>query len=490
MSGTKKHQDIPNNWEEREKLREKGQFWTPDWVAQAMISYVLNDSNIVFDPAAGRGAFFEALRKIDNENKFKFFGFDIDEEVLKDPIYKNVNCILKKQDFILNPPTQKFKSIIANPPYIRHHRISPENKQYLKDLSQRITGKKLDGRTGYHVFFLLQALNHLSTNGKLAFIMPADTVEGIFAEDLWNWISKNYCIDCVVTFKSDATPFPNVDTNALVFLICNRTPKRNFYWIVAKKAYSKDLIEYIQSGFKATNKPTLEIINRKINEALKTGLSRMPSVETYKFKLIDFACTMRGIATGANDFFFLNEQQVKKFKIPHEFLKLAIGRTRDVSGNKITNNTIKELLNKNRPVYLFSPDNRPLDEFPPSIQSYLKLGEELGLPNRSLIKQRKPWYKMETRNVPPFLFSYLGRRNSRFILNEANVVPLTTFLCVYPNSMDENYISKLWEILQHHEVLNNLKKVAKSYGSDSLKVEPRKLEQLPIPEILVKSINI
>ncbi len=51
----------------REKLREKGQFWTPPWVADAMVSYVLDDTKLIFDPAGGRGAFLEALRRIKNK---------------------------------------------------------------------------------------------------------------------------------------------------------------------------------------------------------------------------------------------------------------------------------------------------------------------------------------------------------------------------------------------------------------------------------------
>ena len=43
----------------REALREKGQFWTPGWVAEAMVEYVLagRDDVLLFDPAWGRGLF-------------------------------------------------------------------------------------------------------------------------------------------------------------------------------------------------------------------------------------------------------------------------------------------------------------------------------------------------------------------------------------------------------------------------------------------------
>jgi adenine-specific DNA-methyltransferase len=124
------------------------------------------------------------------------------------------------------------------------------------------------------------------------------------------------------------------------------------------------------------------------------------------------------------------------------------------------------------------------------VQSYLKKGEELELPERALIKQRKPWYKMEVRKVPPLLFAYLGRRNSRFIKNEVGALPLTGFLCVYPLSNDAAHIHNLWQALNHPDTLENLKLVGKSYGSGAIKVEPRSLENLAIPEHVVEKFGL
>jgi len=65
-----KHQDskinqyeVPRAGAARESLREKGQFWTPDWIAEAMVEYVLSGgSDHLFDPAVGPGAFFRAAK--------------------------------------------------------------------------------------------------------------------------------------------------------------------------------------------------------------------------------------------------------------------------------------------------------------------------------------------------------------------------------------------------------------------------------------------
>lgn len=51
------NQKLSKNRREREKLRDKGQFWTPGWVAEAMVSYAAKETDLIFDPAAGRGAF-------------------------------------------------------------------------------------------------------------------------------------------------------------------------------------------------------------------------------------------------------------------------------------------------------------------------------------------------------------------------------------------------------------------------------------------------
>jgi len=62
----------------------------------------------------------------------------------------------------------------------------------LKQIAASITGNSIDGRAGYHIYFLIQALNLLEQDGKLAFIMPADTCEGKFSKNLWKWISEKF----------------------------------------------------------------------------------------------------------------------------------------------------------------------------------------------------------------------------------------------------------------------------------------------------------
>lgn len=488
MGKVKLHQELPSKWHEREMLRDKGQFWTPSWVAEAMVAYVAENTDLIFDPATGRGAFYEALLKLSKEN-ISFFGTDIDPKVLTEEIYHQENCLVEQRDFIKDPPKRKFKAIVGNPPYIRHHRIDEATKILLKKLSISIMGNTIDGRAGYHIYFLIQALNLIEKGGKLAFIMPADTCEGKFSKNLWKWISENFCIEAVITFDEKATPFPNVDTNAIVFLIKNTKPQNTLQWVKAYEPYTPDLLNFVSSKFEKQQFNSLKIITRQLKEGIDTGFSRPEQNQNdFKFHLNDFANVMRGIATGANEFFFLTNQQVKELSIPKEFLNRAIGRTKDVTQSILTLEDMEALDKGNRPTFLLSINGQ--ENYPKSIQNYLKTGEAMGLPTRALIQQRRPWYKMEKRRIPPLLFAYLGRRSTRFIKNEAGVLPLTGFLCVYPIYDDEAYLDNLWRALNHPDTLENLKLVGKSYGSGAIKVEPGNLNNLPIPEHIVSQFNL
>ncbi|MCC6446336.1 MAG: SAM-dependent methyltransferase, partial [Armatimonadetes bacterium] len=226
----------------------------------------------------------------------------------------------------------------------------------------------------------------------------------------------------------------------------------------------------------------MQVHIRQLSEGLITGLSRPTrQIQVTGPVLGNYASVLRGIATGGNEFFFMTKKQASLLGIPAEFLRSAVGRTRDVDGNELTEETMAALDAAGRPTLLLSLDGRPMNAFPPAIQEYLREGEKAGLPEKALISQRRPWYKMEVRRVPPFLFAYLGRRNTRFIRNLAGVVPLTGFLCVYPHKEETSHLQALWRILQDPETIENLSYTGKSYGSGAIKVEPRALEQLRLP---------
>src|SRR5574341_782578 len=132
---TPDHQKLPASGPEREALREKGQFWTPAWVAEAMVGYAISGgSNHLFDPAVGAGAFFHAAKAIarDTGRAIKLIGTEIDPDALQQAQASGLShddiADVQITDFVLQPPADFFQAIVANPPYIRHHRLSASVK--------------------------------------------------------------------------------------------------------------------------------------------------------------------------------------------------------------------------------------------------------------------------------------------------------------------------------------------------------------------------
>src|SRR5262245_7252919 len=487
-----------SDWDAREALRGKGQFWTPQWVAEAMVAYCLADgAESVFDPAVGAGVFFIAAKEMARKirRRINLFGAELDRNALRQAESNGLSASDLEQvvigDFVLRPPDKRFPAVVANPPYIRHHRLSPATKQALRALGVEMIGEELDGRAGLHIYFLLRALRLLAEGGRLAFIVPADTCEGVFARTLWRWITSRYRLDAVVTFTPEASPFPDVDTNPIILLIRNARPEAYFTWAQCRRAGSSTLREWIEADFDLASTDALTIHRRDLQEGLDSGLSRPPSERSNAgVVLADFASVMRGIATGANEFFFLTRQRAAELKLPSEMLLPAIGRARDALTEEITQDTLRRLEAAGRPTLLFAPDGRELDGFTEAARSYLRQGRNAGLNKRPLISTRRPWYKMERRKAPPFLFAYLGNRNARFIRNLAGVMPLTSFLCVYPHRDDADFIARLWQALKHPDTVGNLALVGKSYGAGAIKVEPRALERLPVPARVIARVGL
>lgn len=499
---------VTTNPVEREKLREKGQFFTPEWVTKAMSAFILeNAPSRVFEPGFGTGAFYvgmEQAAKVMGLKMPEYEGCETDETAITrseaNGVPQNVRRLgIQERDFFDFPNEDAYDAILGNPPYIRHHRLTRKQKKELATMVKEITGSKIDKRAGYHVFFLIKSLAMLKTGGRLSFILPADVAEGKYSTKLWEWISTNYRLHSVVTFTPDATPFPGVDTNPIILNISKRDPDEEFDWIACDSTDDK-LFKHFSNAEKVSD---LKVAKRSLEEGLHTGLSRPETdlgEEGVDYKpFSEFAFCIRGIATGANEFFWFTKEGVDNFglskKEEEKYIKRCIGRTREVQTDRLTTDYLKELDEQGKKTYLLSIGNEEPEDLPAALQDHIKEGEAQELHERSLISQRKPWYKMETRKPPFLFFSYLGRRKNRFILNEAKALTLTGFLCIYPDYKNaehehDEFEEALFKSLNHPKTIGYLSLVGKSYGNGAIKVEPRQLDKLPILAEVAKETGL
>ncbi len=202
--------------------------------------------------------------------------------------------------------------------------------------------------------------------------------------------------------------------------------------------------------------------------------------QSSKYKnLIQFsevAKVVRGIATGANDYFSFNIQKAKKYKIAENHLLPCITKSKDIKKPFFTTNDFETLKNKNANVFLLDADKKQQDE---NVLTYIKKGEQEEINKKFLTSKRKPWYKLENRIPPPIWVGVFNRTGLKFVRNEANIRNLTTFHCIY---LVDNLFNKINIDLLFAYLLTDIAKQIfddnkREYGDGLNKFEPNDLNK-------------
>jgi len=497
---------IPNA--ERRRL---GQFFTPIPVADLMVKYVATgvggkSGGTVVDPAVGTGRFIIRLLHQDPSatEKFKVVGIDISPLML---VLSAANLSyltdlskleLKLGDmFDLADTIRGSLAVVCNPPYSRHHELGAEYKEKLQKRLQAVSGLSLSKYTSIFGYALPYLASLLARGGLMSFICPVEVFEAKYSGEIKRFLVGNKLLERVIVFDERSFVFPYAE-NAVTILFLRKDSLDDVYFLKVRElrdaASVVALLNYAEEGDyswffvrRVSVKTLAKNDEWKLfysEEALGNILSIVSS-HPLVVPLRSIAKVMRGIATGANDFFILSDAEVRKWNIKEEYLRPALVKTRWVLSyvfDRETFNSIRARGEKCMLLYCTLPPEE-LDE---DVRRYIKYGEELGLPKRSLIRLRKFWYQVERRDPPPIVFTYLSRGRPRFIYNEVEAIPLNTFLCVYPVreiSSDRERLKALLAYLNSNIALELLRLIGRSYGGSTLKLEPRELDELPVLDV-------
>ena len=191
------------------------------------------------------------------------------------------------------------------------------------------------------------------------------------------------------------------------------------------------------------------------------------------------ARTKRGIATGHNEFFLLSSRRVVELGIQDQNHQPCIGRSNDVKYYRFMPFDLEQVdANGGRIRLLTFGNNLNSEEL-----EYVKAGEEEGVSNRYLLRQRAPWYSMEKRPPAPIWALVFTRSGARFVRNNACALSLTNFHAVYPLNDDPTYHDALTCVLNSELVAKAAQAHWRRYGGGLTKFEPADLLAMPIPDI-------
>ena len=137
----------------KRETRSLGQVATPEAVARLMARWVASRKPVsVFDPAAGLGSLLHECHRL--APNARLVGVERDRETLlqaRSTAPRGAKLVLA--DYLLSEPGQ-FQGIIANPPYVKAHRLEyPEGTW--RTFEERF-GTPLDRLTNLYALFLLK----------------------------------------------------------------------------------------------------------------------------------------------------------------------------------------------------------------------------------------------------------------------------------------------------------------------------------------------
>src|SRR5258708_30975214 len=163
------------------ETKQLGQVATPEPIARLMARWVMSAKpNAVLDPAAGLGGLLAACRNFDE--RVELVGAERDTETLQGVVTsapRGTKLILA--DY-LKSEAGLFDGIIANPPYVKAHRLEYSEKDWLY-FEERL-GTPLDRLTNLYALFLLKIWEDLAPHGRAAVILPAEFLNANFGEEI------------------------------------------------------------------------------------------------------------------------------------------------------------------------------------------------------------------------------------------------------------------------------------------------------------------
>lgn len=455
------------------------QFFTPLPIADLMAKWLLGHENLqsVLEPAFGLGVFSRAI--LNYKTDIEITGFEIDTTILehaKTHFYDNNNINIQLKDYIYNDWTEKYDGIICNPPYFKFHDY--DNKNVLKEIETHLKCK-LNGFTNLYTLFLLKSIAQLKPNGRCAYLIPSEFLNSDYGKLVKTQLLKTNTLRHIIVIDFEENIFDDALTTACIILCANDNATTKMQFSNVKNKTDLAGIRQIIANY-----PHF-IHQKQVYDAheLKPDIKWKAYYQTQnslKFRDLvpfsNFAKVVRGIATGANDYFTFNIEKAKKYDIDEEYLLPCICKCVDTKTNFFTKNDFENLKNKNKNIFLLDAINAN-DE---KINAYLQKGEDEGIDKKFLTASRTPWFTLENRPPAPIWVSVFNRTGLRFVRNEANIANLTTFHCIYPKKTDLYHQIDI-DLLFAYLITDTAKQIfednCREYGNGLQKFEPNDINK-------------
>ncbi len=517
-----------------------GQFATPTELATDILEYAKSlvpaGSQVRFlDPALGTGSFFTALFKTFSLSQIaEAVGYEVDPYYANEAsqLWHDDHLRIYNADFTRSlPPVSddsKPNVLICNPPYVRHHHLLKAEKQRLRISVERAINIRLSEQSGLYCHFLCLSHLWLAEGGLAGWLIPGEFLDVNYGEQI-----KKYLRECVTLLRIHRFDPKEVQfsdalvSSAIVWFRKSKPPIDHEVEFTFGGTLKKPRLAHFvaNSALDTKTKWTrLSLVNSDaqpsisdtsvfaLSETLLPGSHTMNEQTSASYKqlsfidvagtalgksqqkrtLADLFYVKRGLATGANDYFILNERQVAENRIPAQFLVPILPNPRTLPLDRVMADDRGFPQVENRHFLLVcNLQEAEIQAHYEALWNYLQKGIKTGVSQGYICSHRKPWYTQEKRPACLFLCAYMGRQDSkrgepfRFILNHSIATASNAYHMLYPKphvqkalAANPQLANGIWQALKtiSSDVLINEGRV---YGGGLHKMEPRELANVP-----------
>jgi hypothetical protein len=197
--------------------------------------------------------------------------------------------------------------------------------------------------------------------------------------------------------------------------------------------------------------------------------------------LTDVARVRRGVATGANEFFFLDDATAAT--LPASAIVPAVPSLRRFSGTAVTATSHAEWGGAKERRWLLALD--PDRHLGSALKDYVD-SNAAAFQERHLCAQRTVWWAITDRPNPQILLSPLAKTIFKVVLNTVGAVPSNNLIGI---TVANRAAVTLATWLRSDAGQRELRRISRRYHGGSHKIEPGDLRRLQIPSEVAASLR-
>lgn len=408
---------------------------TPKEVANLMVKLsTIPKDGLILDSGCGDGVFLEELKREGYKN---CLGIEIDEELYKVCVSKNLNVMLG--DFLTYGFKEKFDLIIGNPPYAHFNQLPKQVADNVKRIIKTAEGD-------IYYAFIIKAINLLKENGELIYIVPYHFFYNTYAKTVREYILKNGKLELIIDLD-EVKIFKGENPETVIFKFrkgsFNLSEERiKVLNIKTRKISISQMCETLFDALKSETSNYVwaykEIPHFKTADGWSSLYSEIPDFPFVKLK--DIAKVGVGLVSGYDKAFLISEKEYlslneKEKSLIKKFVKAKNCRRFVVDGYSYYI-LIDDKINN---------EDDLKNEYP---SIYEKLSRYKNEMEKRYLPQGKSWFNwMALRNYN-FLVSNLNKKRiyvpvldrrpyNRFSLGEENLLPSGDVVFIQPYNQDD-----------------------------------------------------